>query len=254
VGGEPLDAPAKLFGALRLINEQRQHGAEIDLLTIYSNGVRLFEPILADTTETYLDRLVALGVQDMNLSLHGLTRKDRVAVSGVAMGNVDFDLLIPHMVGKGIRVMTRTTLALGYMDSVKKVEAFVRWVADLGAGIAYFSDLFTIPIRDEQTTPGSKTILQWTDEHRINFDALLVELKRSREFEFMSESTRHNHQGRTVEFRHRRSGLKVLFGDLVIGNESEEKATYAYVSLTVQWHGTTTPVTLRPGNFCRLTG
>ena len=229
-GGEPIDAPAKLFGALRLIKDkQHQLGVELELLTIYSNGVGLLKQISSETSETYLDRLASLGVQDINLSLHGLTQEERTAVSGEAMGSVDFGRLIPQIVQKGIRVMTRTALTRGSIDSVEKAETFVRWMVRLGVGIVYFSDLFTVPIRNERTTPGSQTVLRWTDEHRVNFDALVAELKLNRAFEFMAESSRHNHQGRTMEFRHRESGLKVLFGDLVIGNESDERPTYGYV-------------------------
>lgn len=229
-GGEPIDAPEKLFGALRLVREKKaEFGVDLDLLTVYSNGVSLLKPISRNTTVTYLDKLALLGVQDINLSVHGRTREERTGISGEAMGNVDFADLVPQIVRKGIRVMTRTTLASGYIDSVEKIDDFVRWMARLGVQIAYFSDLFQVPIRDERTTPGSQTVLHWTDDHRICFDALLEEMRHSEAFAFVSESTRHQQQGRTFEFRHYSSGVKVLLGDLVIGNEAEERPTYAYV-------------------------
>ncbi len=229
-GGEPIDAPAKLFGALRLIKKKQEElGAGLDLLTIYSNGVGLLKPIVHNATETYLDKLASLGVRDINLSVHGLTPMERMGISGEAMGSVNFEDLVPKIVRKSIRVMTRTTLANGYIDSVEKMAAFVCWMAGLGAEIVYFSDLFHVPIRDERTTPGSQTVLHWTDEHRVSFEVLLEEMRCNDAFVFVSQSTRHNNQGRTFEFRHVESGIRVLLGDLVIGNESEERPTYAYI-------------------------
>jgi hypothetical protein len=229
-GGEPIDAPDKLFGALRLINKKRDElGIEVDLLTLYSNGVGLLEPISSDASETVFDRLASLGLQDINLSVHGITKIERSGISGVTMGSVDYEDLVPKIVCAGIRVMTRTILARGFIDSVQKIEDFVCWMAGLGARITYFSDLFSIPVRDERTTPGSQTVLCWTDNHRISFDALLHKMRCADAFTFVSESSRHNRQGRTYEFRHCASGIKVLLGDLVIGNESEERPTYAYI-------------------------
>lgn len=229
-GGEPIDAPAKLFGTLDLINKKKKGlGINLDLLTVYSNGVGLLKPESEGSDKTMLDKLVERGVQDINISVHGLTKEERTAISGEQMGNIDFETLIPRIVEKGVRVMVRTTLAKGYIDSVDKIEKFTEWMSRLGAKIIYFSDLFEVPVRSEQTTPGSKTVLQWTDEHRIDFDKVLDEVKNSKDFEFISEFTRHNKQGRTFEFKHKESDIKVLFGDLVIGDESEEVPTYAYV-------------------------
>lgn len=228
-GGEPTDAPAKLFGALRIVEEMtQQRGIELELLTMYTNGVNLGRS-MGNTAESYLDRLAALGLRDINLSIHGLTHEQKEGISGKAMADIDLDVLIPTIVREGIRVMTRTTLAKGYIDSMEQVTAFARWAAGLGASIVYFSDLFTVPVRNEETTPGSQTVLRWTDDHRIAFERLLVAFRQDDAFALVSEWSRHNHQGRTLEFRHRESGVRVMFGDLVIGNESTEQATYAYV-------------------------
>ncbi len=228
-GGEPTDAPGKLFGTLQLVQEvTKRRGIQLELLTVYTNAVNLLKPV-GSSGQSYLDRLVELGLTDINLSVHGLTRKQKVGISGEAMAGVDFDQLIPAIVRKGIRVMTRTTLATGYIDSVEQIEVFVRWAAGLGVGIVYFSDLFSLPMRSEQTVPGSKKVLGWTDDHRLHFDVLLADVIRSPAFEFVSEFPRHNEQGTTVELKHRESGIRVMFGDLAIGNESEDQATYAYM-------------------------
>lgn len=229
-GGEPVDAPAKLFGTLDIINKKKkEYGTTLDLLTVYSNGVSLLRPEFDGADKTILDKLVEHGVQDINISVHGLTIDERSVISGEQMGNVDFGTLIPRIVEKGIRVMTRTTLANGFIDSIDKIEKFTKWMSRLGVKIIYFSDLFEVPIRNEQTTPGSKTVLQWTDEHRIDFDRILDDVRSSKDFKFVSEYTRHNQEGRTFEFQYIESGIKVLFGDLVIGDESEDVPTYAYV-------------------------
>lgn len=228
-GGEPTDAPAKLFGALRTIEQMtRQRGIELELLTMYTNGVNLGRS-MGSTAESYLDRLAAFGLRDINLSVHGLTHAQKEGISGKEMADVDLDTLIPTIVRKGIRVMTRTTLAKGYIESAEQVSAFVRWAASLGVGIVYFSDLFSVPLRNAETTPGSQTVLRWTDDHRIAFERLLAAFRGDDAFTLVSEWSRHNHQGRTLEFRYRESGVRVMFGDLVIGNESTEQATYAYV-------------------------
>lgn len=229
-GGEPSDAPRKLFGALRIIQDRvLEAGVELELLTVYSNGVGLLSPMSTGSKETVLDGLVAHGVKDLNLSIHGLTSEKRTDISGIAMGRIDFERLLPEVIYRGMRVMTRTTLARDGIDSIKKVEEFVEWVAGLGVRIAYFSDLFRVPIRNERTTPGSQTVLQWTDDHRIDFEALLVAAHQSPWLRFVEETTRHADQGRTFSFLHVPSGISILFGDLVIGNEVDSRATYAYV-------------------------
>ncbi len=229
-GGEPTDAPAKLFGALRIIREVTQRlGIDLELLTMYTNAVNLLKPMGNDSGETYLDRLAELGLRDINLSVHGLTYEQKNGISGEEMANVDFDKLIPAIISKGFRVLTRTTLATDYIESANQIKAFTLWAASLGVSIVYFSDLFQVPVRNKQTTPGSPTPLQWTDDHRIRFQELLAAVGQDNDFVLVSESSRHNHQGRTLEFRHRESGVSVMFGDLVIGNESTERSTYAYV-------------------------
>ena len=124
--------------------------------------------------------------------------------------------------------MTRTTLAKGYIDSIDKVARFTDKMSGLGVGIIYFSDLFEVPIRNNQTTPGSKKVLDWTDKHRINFLKLVEDIKHHPDFTFISQSSRHNRQGQTFEFQYK-DGTKVLFGNLVIGNEPDDAATYCYV-------------------------
>jgi hypothetical protein len=229
-GGEPTDAPGKLFGALRQVRERTEElGVELELLAVYTNAVKLLRPIMGCGGQTFLDRLAEMGLKDLNLSVHGLTRKQKVVISGEAMASVDFETLIPAIVRKGIRVMTRTVLADGFIDSIQQIEEFVSWAAGLGVGICYFSDMFQLPVRNEQTTPGSKTVMQWTDDHRTPFDGLIADVRRSNAFVFVSEFTRHNAQGRTFEFRHGESGIRVMFGDLAIGNESEDQATYGYM-------------------------
>ncbi|MBI4121785.1 MAG: radical SAM protein [Parcubacteria group bacterium] len=227
-GGEPIDAPDKLFGALELINRKKTElGVELDLLTVYTNGVSMLNK--ASPTETFLDVLIRLGVRDINLSIHGGTMEERSYTSGKRMGRLDVDRLIPEMVRRGVRVMTRTTLTKGGIDSVNKIDAFAGHMDTLGVHIAYFSDLFQMPVRNEQTVPGSKTVLKWTDEHRVAFDDLLSDIRSSGNFELLTEYTRHNSQGRTFEFRRRGYSLRIMLGDLVIGNESTDQPTYAYV-------------------------
>jgi MoaA/NifB/PqqE/SkfB family radical SAM enzyme len=228
-GGEPLDAPEKLFGALKIINIQKDKlKVDLDLLTVYSNGVKLLSPISEGNTKIFLDRLVELGVKDINLSISGLTPEEISEISGEKMGNIDFDTLIPSIREKNIRVMTRTTLAKGYIDSISKVAQFTNKMSKLGVGIIYFSDLFEVPIRNDQTTPGSKKILNWTDEHRIDFLKLVEDIKNHPDFTFISQVGRHKEQGQTFEFQYK-NRAKVLFGNLVIGNESDDIATYYYI-------------------------
>lgn len=229
-GGEPTDAPGKLFGALQLVRERtEERDIELELLAVYTNGVKLLRPVLGCGRQTFLDRLAELGLKDINLSTHGLTREQKVVISGEAMADVDFETLIPTIVRKGMRVMTRSVLANGFIDSVQQVEEFVDWAARLGVGICYFSDMFSLPVRNEQTVPGSKTVLQWTDDHRNDFDGLVADVMKSNAFKFVSEYPRHHAQGRTFEFKHNESGIRVMFGDLAIGNESEDQATYGYM-------------------------
>lgn len=228
-GGEPIDAPGKLFGALELIARKKvEYGIDLELLTVYTNGVSLLKRVSPNAPETYLDRLVRLGVRDMNLSVHGGTVAERTATSGEYMGSIDFETLIPRMVRSGVRVMTRTTLTRDGINTVEKMGAFARHMDSMGVGIVYFSDLFSVPIRGKETTPGSKKVLQRSDEQRIDFGKLLAQLRSSTRFTLLSESTRHNHQGRTFEFRQRGVKARILLGDLRIGDESEE-VTYAYV-------------------------
>lgn len=230
-GGEPIDAPNKLFGALELINRKKQElGIELDLLTVYTNGVNILNRISRNSSETNLDVLVRLGVRDINLSIHGSTRRERTNVSGPHMGNLDVDRLIPEMVRRGIRVMTRTTLTRKGISSELEIDDFARHMDGLGVHIAYFSDLFQVPIRNNQTTPGSQEILDWTDENRVDFDEIVSDMLASWwRFKLVSEYERHNHQGRTFEFRRRRHDIRIMLGDLVIGNESTDQPTYAYV-------------------------
>lgn len=229
-GGEPIDAPDKLFGALELINRKKAElGVELDLLTVYTNGVNILNKVSRDSSETFLDVLVRLGVRDINLSIHGGTPEERTAVSGSPMGNLDVDRLIPEMVRHGVRVMTRTTLTSKGINCAQKIDAFARHMDGLGVHIAYFSDLFQVPIRNTQTTPGSQEILDWTDANRVDFDEIVSDVLASCRFKLVSEYTRHNHQGRTFEFRRRGYGLRIMLGDLVIGNESTDEPTYAYV-------------------------
>lgn len=229
-GGEPIDAPEKLYGALELINRKNAElGTELDLLTVYTNGVNILKRVSRDSAETHLDVLARMGVRDVNLSIHGMTIEERTRTSGRHMGNIDVDVLIPTMVRRGIRVMTRSTLTMGGIDSLEKIDAFVRHMDSLGVHIAYFSDLFHVPVRDEKTTPGSKKVLEWTDNHRVDFEGLVSQLMQSENFEITAEYTRHANQGRTYEFSRRGLGLRVMLGDLVIGNEAEDSPTYAYV-------------------------
>ena len=53
-GGEPLDAPEKLFEALEIINAQKDEmRIDLDLLTVYSNGVKLLSPISESETKLF---------------------------------------------------------------------------------------------------------------------------------------------------------------------------------------------------------
>lgn len=229
-GGEPTDDPEKLFGALKIINEKKGNmGVNLELLAIYSNGVNLLSPISENSPQTFLDKLAEMGVEDINLSISGSTQEEVADISGKAMGDVDFNELIPKIREKGIRVLTRTTLAKGYIDSVDDIKEFVENMSSLGVGIVYFSDLFEVPTRNQETTPGSKKVLQWTDEHRVNFMGLIEDVKNNEDFEFISQSGRHKEQGQTFTFKHKQSGVKVLFGNLTIGEESDTEATYCYV-------------------------
>jgi hypothetical protein len=229
-GGEPIDAPQKLFGALELINSKRTElNIDLELLTVFTNGVRILNRILRDTEETYLDALVRLGVRDINLSVHGSTEQERTVITGEYMGKVNLDTLIPTVINRGIRVMTRSTLTKGGVNSVDAIDTFAGHMDTLGVHIAYFSDLFQVPTRDEQTTPGSKRVLEWTDRHRVAFDDLLTQLMCNRKFVLLSEYKRHNNQGRTYEFRRHGYDLRIMLGDLVIGNEAEDEPTYVYV-------------------------
>lgn len=229
-GGEPIDAPDKLFGALELISKKKHElRIELDLLTVYTNGVNMLNRVSRDNAETYLDILVRLGVRDINLSIHGRTAEERTNTSGIHMGKLDVNRLIPEMVRRGVRVMTRTTLTTDGIDSVQKIDAFAGHMDTLGVHMAYFSDLFQVPIRDGRTVPGSQRVLAWTDEHRVSFEGLLADIRANEDFELLSEYTRHNNQGRTFEFRRRGYDLRIMLGDLVIGNESDEEPTYVYV-------------------------
>jgi len=229
-GGEPTDAPDKLFGVLKIINDKKEaSGVELELLTVYSNGVKLLSPISEDNPQTFLNKLAECGVKDVNLSISGLSKEEITEISGEKMGEIDYDTLIPAIREKGIRVMTRTTLAKGYIDSLNDVSIFVEKMSKLGVNMVYFSDLFEIPDRNEKTTPGSQKVLNWTDEHRIDFLKLLNNIKGDSNFEFISQSSRHKEQGQTFEFRHKKSGIKILFGSLVIGNEPDKEMTYFYI-------------------------
>ncbi|MBU1132113.1 radical SAM protein [Patescibacteria group bacterium] len=229
-GGEPTDDPEKLFGTLRIINEKKGNmGVNLELLAIYSNGVNLLSPISENSSQTFLDKLAEMGVEDINLSISGSTQEEVADISGKAMGDVDFNELIPKIREKGIRVLTRTTLAKGYIDSVDDIKEFVENMSSLGVGIVYFSDLFEVPTRNQETTPGSKKVLQWTDEHRVDFMGLVEDVKNNDDFEFVFQSGRHKEQGQTFSFKHKQSGVKVLFGNLTIGEESDIEATYCYV-------------------------
>lgn len=229
-GGEPTDDPEKLFGALKIINDMKASmGIDLELLAIYSNGVNLLLPISEDAPQTFLDKLAEMGVKDINLSVSGSTQEEVADISGKAMGDVNFNELIPKIREKDIRVLTRTTLAKGYIDSVGDITEFVQNMSNLGVGIVYFSDLFEIPTRNQETTPGSKKVLQWTDEHRIDFMGLVDDVRNNEDFEFISQSGRHKEHGQTFVFNHRKSGTKVMFGNLTIGEESDTEATYCYV-------------------------
>jgi len=229
-GGEPIDAPEKLFGALELINHKKAElGIGLDLLTVFTNGVSILNKVSRDAQETYLDALVRLGVRDINLSTHGTTAQKRTETTGEYMGNIDLDKLIRTMISRGMRVMTRSTIGRNGIDSLDEIDAFARHMDSLGVHIAYFSDFFQVPIRNEQTTPGSMEILGYTDEHRLPFDDLLAQLMHSWRFKLLSEYTRHNNQGRTYKFRRRGYGIQIMLGDLVVGNESENEPTYFYV-------------------------
>lgn len=229
-GGEPTDAPAKLFGALRIIKKVTEiRGVKLELLTVYTHGINLLKPVIPCASQTVLDKLVGLGLKDINLSVHGNTFEQRSSVSGEQMAKVDFERLIPLCIEKGIRVMTRTTLATGGIDSLEEVERFVNWAGRLGVNITYFSDLFSLPIRNKETIPGSQKVLTWTDEHRVPYGDLLAGVSENSSFALQAEYLRHNNQGKTLEFTHRESGMRVMFGDLVIGNESDEVPTYAYM-------------------------
>ena len=231
-GGEPIDAPKKFFGTLKLINKKLKGlGVNLDLLAVYSNGVGLLEPVSKGSDKTFVDEMLEYGVRDLNISVHGLTKEERIEIAGEYMGNIDFDTLIPRIVENNMRIMTRTTLSKGFIDSVDKVKQFTKWMSGLGVKRMYFSDLFFVPpeVRGPETTPGSQEALEWTDKHRIDFDKLVDDVKKCKDFEFVVEYARHREQGRTLEFRHKESGITVLFGALTIGDEPVEAPTYAYV-------------------------
>jgi len=229
-GGEPIDAPKKLFGAIELINRKKAElGVELELLTIYTNGVSMLKRWSRDTSETNLDALVRLGVRDINLSVHGGNEEERTSTSGPYMGALDIEHLVTEALRRGVRVMTRTVITDVGIDAVEKIDAFAHHMDTLGVHIAYFSDMFQVPIRNEETVPGSQTILTWSDEHRVSFDNLVAALNASEDFELLTEYKRHNNQGNTFEFRRRGYDLRIMLGDLVIGNESATDLTYAYI-------------------------
>jgi molybdenum cofactor biosynthesis enzyme MoaA len=229
-GGEPIDAPKKLFGAIEIINRKKvELGVELELLTVFTNGVKILSNFSRASNETYLDVLVRLGVRDINLSIHGGTASERRFTSGRYMGAINVDQLIPEIRRRGVRVMTRSVLAEGGIDSVEKIDTFARHMDALGVHMAYFSDLFQVPLRNERTVPGSKKVLNWTDAHRVAFEEILSEIMNSEDFELVKKYRRHNGQGGTFEFRRRGHKILIMLGDLMIGNESTGEPTYAYV-------------------------
>ncbi len=237
-GGEPLDAPAKLFGALSIIKDvTNQMGVTLELLTVYTNGVNLLKPINPKKeeredgtwTKTALDLLVEHGVTDINISISGFTKEQRTKITGPQMGSLDIDALITRIVDTGIRVMVRSTLTSMGISTLEHIEKFTQRMANLGVNIVYFSDMFNVPKRGPNTTPGDLRVLHWTDRHRIDFVSLVESVQTSSKFEFVSQSARHKSQGMTYEFVHRQSGIKVLFGSLNIGNEPEGKTVYYYM-------------------------
>ena len=248
-GGEPLDAPAKLFGALKEVRKQvEEKHVELELLTVYSNGVNILKSAgkeieggavgTQEGNATYLDILKELGVTDINLSISGLTAEERTRITGDEMGSIDFDAVIPEIVRRGIRVMTRSTVTEGGIDDVQHVSKFTEWMAGLGAHIVYFSDLFNVSVRGQETTPGNQNVLKWTDEHRVDFASLIEEVNSNESFAFVSKTERHGGQGTTWEFKHRPTGVKVLFGSLDIGNEPAGKDVYGYVKPDGSMSGT----------------
>lgn len=229
-GGEPLDLadPDKLFGALKIIFEiAKKRGIQWNLVTLYTNGIKLRQPVSKKSPETFLKKLAACGLKDINLSIHGLTREARISLCGKPMGELDFGVLIPTIRAAGIRVMVRTTLTNveGGITSVDDLNEFTKQIFKCGANSLYGSNLF----KCDKYLPGSEKVIQWIADHRIDFPKFIGDTKNSKHFEFIAETTRHNNQGRSWIFLHKETKREISLGELTIGNEPDNGPTYCYI-------------------------
>lgn len=217
-GGEPTNRPDKLLGMLRIVKDYR-----LDLAVIYTNGVNLLNPFPHNGQEvTLMSALVIEGLRHFNISAHHYDAGRRQELSSEKVCDLEKIAAAASILGAIIRL--NCTLMKGYIGSSPEVMKYAEYARSLGVQDIYFRDLFHLANRDRSCAYANKAKLAFTDSQRIDFDALVSEMKLVPNMRFDETLSRHRENGRTHIFDY--LGARISFGTLVVGTEKEDEVTY----------------------------
>jgi molybdenum cofactor biosynthesis enzyme MoaA len=213
-GGEPTRRPDKLIGMLREIRH-----VPLDLVVLYTNGLTLLDDFEG---ERLIERLASEGLQDINISLHHYDPKRRQELSKQGVCNIDTISEIAKQ--KDIRIRLNCTLLRDYIGNADEVLNYLNFAQRMGISDVYFRDLFHLENRERSCAFANKQKLAYTDEQRIDFQKLLVTIRKDGRFHETEQLNRHRDHGQTYIFNYK--GMRVSFGTLMIGTESNKEITY----------------------------
>jgi len=213
-GGEPTRRPEKLIGMLREIRD-----VPLDLVVLYTNGLTLLYEFGG---ERLIDHLSSEGLQDINISLHHYDPKRRQELSKQEV--CDIDAVSEAAKQKDIRIRLNCTLLRDYVGNYDEIINYLDFARRLGIYDVYFRDLFHLKNRERSCEFANRDKLAYTDEQRIDFHELLNSIRRDGRFHEIDQLNRHRDHGQTHIFKY--NGMRVSFGTLEIGTESNEEVTY----------------------------
>lgn len=247
-GGEPSIFPHKLLGILTLL----QKYPKPEFVATYTNGSGLLRGVPGEA-KSLVERIAEEGLTDINLSVHHY-EADRNQEFLRLRSLPDIQLLADEVRQVGLKLRLNCNLMRDYVGDLPNIIKYLDWAKDLHPKDVYLRDLHRIHNRPESIQFAKKAEkLLFTDQQRVDFDALVKQMIESPLFTFMGKwGDKHAGQGEQYDFDYK--GLAVRVGYIDIGNEDREQPTYFVFApdgkLYADWNGPESlfnlPINLQP--------
>lgn len=217
-GGEPTLRPEKVLGMLEFIKSY-----DLALIVLYTNGTRLLDYIdWKKKHKTLIGHLANEGLHAVNLTANHYDVLRRCEIFHDGQSDPAAIASESRKVGIGLRL--NCTLIKDYIGNIDEIKKYLEWAASIGITDVYFRDLFHLKNRELSTRHSNRDKLKFSDDHRVDYNALTSKVEKDSSFVLKNRLTRHKDHGKTLIFKY--GEIQVSFGSLEVGNENPEEFTY----------------------------